>query len=72
MGDVLCGPGRWSDEHEIRIFHFGKMCERVSAEHPWTLMSMNKLANGLNNQGKYEQAEKMHRKALELSGIMLG
>jgi Tetratricopeptide repeat len=35
-------------------------------------MSMNKLANGLNNQGKYEQAEKMHRQALELSRIMLG
>ena len=33
---------------------------------------MNKLANVLSNQGKYEQAEEMHRQALGLSETVLG
>ena len=72
VGDILCGLGRWSDEYEIRTFHFRKMCERASAEYPWTLTSMNKLANVLSNQGKYEQAEETHRQALGLSETVLG
>jgi hypothetical protein len=48
------------------------MCEGASAKHPWTLTSMNKLANVLSNQGKYERAEEMHRQALGLSETVLG
>jgi Tetratricopeptide repeat len=40
----------------------GAMRETVlGKEHPSTLMSMNNLALLLSDQGKYEQAEKMHR-----------
>jgi hypothetical protein len=33
----------------------------LGKEHPSTLMSMNNLAEALRYQGKYEQAEEMHR-----------
>ena len=33
---------------------------------------MNNLATSLNDWGKYEAAEKMHRKKLELSEKVLG
>jgi len=33
---------------------------------------MNKLTNVLSNQGKYEQAEEMHRQALGLRETVLG
>ena len=35
-------------------------------EHPSTLTTMNNLATVLRDQGKYEQAEVMHRQALRL------
>jgi tetratricopeptide (TPR) repeat protein len=72
VGDFLDGLGRWSDEHEIRAFHFGKLCERAGKEHPDTLASMNNLATVLSNQGKYEQAEEIHRQALRLRETVLG
>jgi hypothetical protein len=40
-------------------------------EHPDTLTSMNNLALVLENQGKYEAAEEMHWRALELREKML-
>jgi len=72
VGNFLRGLGRWSDEYEIRAFHFGEICEAVGAAHPSTLTSMNNLANVLDNQGKYEQAEEMHRQALRLKETVLG
>jgi tetratricopeptide (TPR) repeat protein len=33
---------------------------------------MNNLAEALGDQGKYEQAEEMHRQALRLSETILG
>jgi tetratricopeptide (TPR) repeat protein len=72
VGDFLNSLGRWSDEYEIRVFHFGKLGERAGKEHPSTLMSMNNLATVLRDQGKYEQAEEMYRQALRLRETILG
>ena len=45
----------------------------LGKEHPSiVLMSMNNLAIVLSDQGKYEQAEEMHRQALGLSETVLG
>ena len=41
-------------------------------EHPSTLTSMDNLALVLSRQGKYEQAEEMHRQALGLRETVLG
>ena len=41
-------------------------------EHPDTLASMNNPAEVLNDQGKYEQAEEIHRQALRLRETVLG
>ena len=41
-------------------------------EHPDTLASMNNPAEVLNDQGKYEQAEEIHRWALRLVETVLG
>ncbi|KAJ4176776.1 hypothetical protein NW767_015336 [Fusarium falciforme] len=38
----------------------------LGKEHPDTLDSMDNLAEALRNQGKYEEAEQMHRQALAL------
>ena len=38
----------------------------LGKEHPDTLTSMNNLATVLRGQGKYEQAEDMHRRGLML------
>lgn len=37
-----------------------------------TLISMSKLAKVLRDQGKYEQAEGMHRQVLRLMETVLG
>jgi hypothetical protein len=39
----------------------------LGKEHPSTLGRMNNLALVLGRQGKYEEAEQMHRQTLELS-----
>jgi tetratricopeptide (TPR) repeat protein len=44
----------------------------LGKEHPDTLASMNNLANVLNSQGKYEEAEEMHRRTLEPREKVLG
>ncbi|KAK8009195.1 kinesin light chain [Apiospora marii] len=41
-------------------------------EHPDTLGSMNNLANVLDRQGKYVEAEEMHRQTLALRETVLG
>ena len=38
----------------------------LGKEHPHTLMSMNEVARALSEQGKYAEAEKMHREILAL------
>jgi len=40
----------------------------LGAEHPDTLGSVGNLASVLRDQGKYEEAEKMNRRALEQQG----
>ena len=44
----------------------------LGPEHPSTLTSMNNLAQVLYSQGKYEAAEEMQRRALELKEKVLG
>jgi hypothetical protein len=44
----------------------------LGKEHPRTLTSMNNLALVLGDQGKYEQAEEIHRQVLGLSETVLG
>jgi tetratricopeptide (TPR) repeat protein len=50
---------------EVRQEMFGR-------EHPDTLASMNHLAQVLQRQGKYEEAEAMNRQTLALSETVLG
>jgi Tetratricopeptide repeat len=66
VGGFLRDLGRWSDEYEIRAFHFRKMCESAGTERPSTLTRMNNLALVLSRQGKNEQVEEMHRQALRV------
>jgi hypothetical protein len=44
----------------------------LGEEHLYTLTNMNNLASVLSDQGKYEQAEEMHRQALRLRETVLG
>lgn len=41
-------------------------------DHAATLMSMMALAISLSGQGKFEEAEEMHRQTLQLRGSVLG
>jgi Tfp pilus assembly protein PilF len=43
----------------------------LGKEHPSILASMNNLASVLSDQGKYEQAEEMHRQTLMLKEMVL-
>jgi ankyrin repeat protein/tetratricopeptide (TPR) repeat protein len=72
VADFLKGLGRWSEQHQIELFIFRKMCEIAGAEHPKTLTSMNNLAAVLRDQGKYQEAESMHRQALATRERLLG
>ena len=44
----------------------------LGEEHPSTLTSVSNLAGVLRNQGKYDEAEQMNRRALEGSEKALG
>lgn len=44
----------------------------LGPEHPATPMSMDNLVEVRRGQGKYEAAEQMHRRALELREKVLG
>jgi tetratricopeptide (TPR) repeat protein len=72
VGDFLRDLGRWSDEYEVRAFHFREICKLAGTEHPSTLTSMNNLAEVLSRQGKHKQAEEIHRQALGLYEAILG
>ncbi|KAJ9652261.1 hypothetical protein H2198_008471 [Neophaeococcomyces mojaviensis] len=72
VADLLHRLGRWDDKYSVRLF----LCQVVQImqglEHPDTLTSMSNLATVLSEQGKYEQAEEMHRQTLNLSLTVLG
>ena len=53
-------------------YAFGLNDMRLGKEHPDTLMSMNNLALVLSGQGKYSEAEEMHRQELALCETVLG
>jgi hypothetical protein len=44
----------------------------LGKEHPYTLIKIGNLAEVLSPQGKYEQAEEMHRQSLRLYEMVLG
>ncbi len=44
----------------------------LGAEHPSTLASANNLALSLSKQGKYVEAERIHREVLEVRKRVLG
>ena len=72
IGDFLYTIGRWTEAYNTRVFHLQGMRKFLGVEHPDTLTSMNNLALVLNDQGKYEEAEEMHRQALALYETVLG
>ena len=72
IGEFLYTTGQWSDVFDIYDFHFKNASEMLGEENPSILASMNNLALVLNKQGKYEEAEAMHRQGLELSEKVLG
>ena len=72
IGDFLYTTGQWSDVFDIYDFHFKNASEMLGEENPSILASMNNLALLLNKQGKYEEAEAMHRQKLGLSEKVLG
>ena len=48
------------------------LCKRVlGKEHPDTLTSISNLAIALDNQGKYSEAEEIHRRTLKLRESVL-
>ncbi|RYP57001.1 hypothetical protein DL770_010782 [Monosporascus sp. CRB-9-2] len=68
-------------EHENRMYEEAEQMHRqalelreaiLGKEHPFTLGSMNYLADALYSQGKYEKAEQMYRQTLELREAVMG
>jgi len=64
LGDFLRRNGQWNFEYELRMFAYNHNLE-LGLAHPNTLTSVNNLGLVLGNQGKYEDAEKLFRQALE-------
>ena len=64
--------GRWSEAYKIQVFHFRKTEKILGKEHPFTLISINNLAEVLSSQGNYEEAERIHRQVLALRERVLG
>ena len=58
----LYGP-RTSERHSTST---NILCWALGSEHPSTLVSVSNLRSVLSSQGKYEEAEGMHRRALVL------
>lgn len=56
----------------MRAFYLRKTEKMLGNEHPSTLTSINNLAEILKRQGKYEEAEEIHRQALALIKRILG
>jgi tetratricopeptide (TPR) repeat protein len=72
MEDFLYRTGRWSEACEMQVFHFRKIEKMLGKEYPDTLTSINNLALVLSSQGKYDEAERIHRQALALRETVLG
>src|SRR5271170_2695987 len=66
---VICLDGK-GEKNGLRDRWSG--ASKRKRNHPETLTGMNNLASVLGGQGKYEQAEEMHRQALGLSETVLG
>lgn len=64
------GASGYADEHE----RSGVGAEQTGQgkEHPHTLTSMKNVALFLGSQGKYEEAEELHRKTLDMRWKVLG
>jgi tetratricopeptide (TPR) repeat protein len=72
VGEFLRRLGRWEDEYQVQAFSFLTINEMAGRELPERLSSMDNLAEVLSCQGKYEQAEEMHRRTLDLMEPALG
>ena len=77
MEDFLFRIGRWSEAYTMLMFYLKKIEKMLGEkmlgkEHPDTLRSMSNLAAMLSSQGKYKEAEKMHRQVLTLREAVLG
>lgn len=53
------------DEAEVRE-------KFLRVEHPYTLTTVRRLGAALSRQGKYEEADTMHRRALKTKEEVLG
>ncbi|KAK4109332.1 hypothetical protein N656DRAFT_839255 [Canariomyces notabilis] len=82
VGEGLHQLGKYEDAERMHRQGLGLSEKVLGKEHPDTLTSMNSLANTLTSmnslalvlesQGKYEEAERMHRQALGLREKELG
>ena len=54
------------------MFHSTQMQATLGKELPSTLTGMNNLASVFDHQGKYEEAEQVHRQALNGREKVLG
>ena len=70
-GNLLRELGRWSDEYEVRAFHFRKIVEVLGEEHSDTLVSMNSLSFTTQGQGRNLDAIKLMAECVHLQGMFL-
>ena len=56
---VLRGQGKYDRAEEMYRQALGPLETVLGKEHPSTLISMDNLANVVNRQGEYEQAEEI-------------
>lgn len=68
----LLNVGRWTEAYKTRVFHFQGMKTILGDEHPQILLSGRFLAQILDFQGKYVEAEEMHRQQLILAEKLFG
>ena len=66
IGIFLKAAGRWTETYAVLAFQSSQMEMLYGKEHPDTLTSMNNLAEVVSSQGKYKEAERIHRQALAL------
>ena len=71
IGEFLYTIGWWTEAYKIRKFYFQRFKKSLGVEHPEVLSSINNLALVLDRQGKYEEAEEMHRQTLALRETVL-
>ncbi|KAL9607188.1 MAG: hypothetical protein Q9167_007873, partial [Letrouitia subvulpina] len=72
IGQYFHRIGRWSEAHEVQLFHFTKANIVLGKEHPDTMASMSGLAVALDRLGKHKEAEQIHQQTLALRHTVLG